>query len=141
MSTPAISVDGSITTIGTLGIPSTIVARNAAAVAALSAALDKLFTMQNIDVGSIPSIVLQCMIIVKDYRSLTGEEKKQVVIDAITQWIKGLGIPGEIKGVMIAVLPALVPNLIELNCWIDRTREQVFKNVEKKCVAMSCFKC
>jgi len=102
--------------------------------------LAQYFSGQTIRSSSIPMIVLHTMILARDYSDLKGAQKEQLVTLVVQQWIASIDVDSEDRLLIEAVLPTLLPALIEVNFHIDQTVQTLFKKTKQACGAMGCFK-
>jgi hypothetical protein len=113
-----------------------------AAVSRLQPLLTQMFPMSTlVSSGSIPAMVMRCMIVAREYVNLSGEQKKLVVVTAVTEWIQNQdAISPDEKPLLLALLPSFLPYLVDANYYIDQTAQKLFSQAKAKCSSMSCFK-
>lgn len=91
----------------------------------------KTIITQKISVESILPIVVKIMTIVEKYKSLSGDEKKQIVIGVITRLVDATDYTSDEKGVLIAFIQTILPTTID--SIIRVANDNLFKGEQRCC--------
>lgn len=86
-----------------------------------------------ISYGNIPKLVIQAMTAVENYKALSGEEKKDLVVKTITLLID----ESDLMDGFLPIIPALIENFLEVNNGevVIKKKNRDKDNKDKK----SCF--
>ncbi len=100
---------------------------------------DRVETMigtREVTVSNVVMIATSIMSILQRYPSLTGPEKKQLVIDILTKFVTGSKIiPDDSKQIVISMIQLILPTVIDIVASVAKgSMSKLFKSARKCCV-------
>lgn len=91
---------------------------------------------KNITVSNVSSILIENMKIVEQYRSLTGQDKKKLIIEGFYDYIDNNIITENEAIKSKIIIKNLIPNLIDIIIKIDKKEIKIQNKYKKK---LFCF--
>lgn len=83
-------------------------------------------------------LLTSCMSLVESYKTLSGEDKKNIVVEVITMFIDSAPISAEVKQLLHTMLDLLVQSMIDL--FVSVANGELLKNFKTCCSKkMCCF--